>query len=90
VSNLLTWYIFRTSYNARSGVLPLFRYDTNVSNPSYQVKMTASSGSPNGEAKILAFTMAAGQQFTVSLSETLTASDALAGNLTMCVCWRRP
>jgi hypothetical protein len=55
VSNLLAWYIFRTSYNARSGILPLFRYDTNVSNPSYQVKMTASSGSPNGEAKILAF-----------------------------------
>jgi hypothetical protein len=79
ISNLLTWYIFRTSYNARSGVLPLFRYDTNVSNPSYQVKMTANSGSPNGEAKILAFTMAAGQQFTVSLTETLTASDALTG-----------
>jgi len=79
VSNLVTWYIFRTSYNARSGVLPLFRYDTGVSNPSYQVKMTAFGGSPNGEAKIMAFTMAAaGQQFTVSLSETLTASDVLA------------
>jgi hypothetical protein len=79
VGNLIGWYIFRTSYNARSGVLPLFRYDTGVTDPSYQVKMTANTGIPNGEAKILAFTMAAGQQFTVSLSETLTASDALTG-----------
>jgi uncharacterized protein with HEPN domain len=55
VGNLRIWYIFRTSYNARSGVLPLFRYDSGVTNPSYQVKMTASGGSPNGEAKILAF-----------------------------------
>jgi hypothetical protein len=57
VNNLLAWYIYRTSYNARSGVLPLFRYDTNVTNPSYQVKMTASGGAPNGEAKILAFVL---------------------------------
>jgi hypothetical protein len=78
VSNLLTWYILRNTYNARSGILPLFRYDTGVTNPSYQVKMTASSGSPNGEAKILAFVPKSGQTFTVSLTETLTASDALA------------
>ena len=57
VGNLVRWYMFRTSYNARSGILPLFRYDANVSNPSYQVKMTANSGSPNGEAKILAFSL---------------------------------
>jgi hypothetical protein len=79
VSNLVVWYIFSTSSNARSGVLPLFRYDTGVTNPSYQVKMKFLTQGGNCEAKILAFTMAAGQQFTVSLSETLTASDALAG-----------
>jgi hypothetical protein len=77
VSNLLTWYMYRNSVNARSGVLPLFRYDTGVTNPSYQIKMTANSGAPNGEAKILAFVPKSGQTFTVSLAETLTASDAL-------------
>jgi hypothetical protein len=71
VSNLLAWYIFRTSYNARSGVLPLFRYDPNVSNPSYQVKMTANSGSPNGEAKILAFSLFAGVDIKKVFGETL-------------------
>jgi hypothetical protein len=71
VSNLLTWYILSSTSQARSGILPLFRYDTNVSNPSYQVKMTASSGSPNGEAKILAFSLFAGVDIKKVFGETL-------------------
>jgi hypothetical protein len=78
VGNLLTWYIFRTTYNARSGVLPLFRYDTNVTNPSYQVKMTANSGSPNGEAKILAFSLTVIQYVNVSDSISFTEAVSTA------------
>jgi hypothetical protein len=78
ISNLVGWLIERTSYHGRSGVLPLFRLDTGVSNPSYQIKMTARAGGINGEAKMLAFVPKSGQTFTVSLTETLTASDALA------------
>ncbi|MEM4211426.1 MAG: hypothetical protein QXS72_09415, partial [Candidatus Caldarchaeum sp.] len=48
----------RTTYQGRSGILPLFRADTDVSSPSYQVKMTARASGLNGEAKILAFTLA--------------------------------
>jgi len=79
IGNLVGWHIRQTASHGRSGILPLFRLDTGVSNPSYQIKMTARAASINGEAKILAFTMPGGQQFTVNLSETLTASDTLAG-----------
>ena len=81
VGNLLTWYIFRFTYNARSGVLPLFRYDTGVTNPSYQVKMTASSGSPNGEAKILAFTTQAIVTVSVSDAGVGVESVDIAGSI---------
>jgi hypothetical protein len=40
--------------------------------------MTARANNLRGEAKILAFVPKSGQTFTVSLTETLTASDALA------------
>jgi hypothetical protein len=76
VGNRVRWYIFRTSHNARSGVLPLFRYDTGVTNPSYQVKMTANSGAPNGEAKILAFLVAApGLAIKRVMDETVRALE---------------
>jgi hypothetical protein len=79
VGNLLRWYIFRTGFNARSGVLPLFRYDIGVSNPSYQVKMTANSGAPNGEAKILAFLVAApGFAIKRVMDETVKALEGSA------------
>jgi hypothetical protein len=78
VSNLVRWYIYRNSYNARSGVLPLFRYDASVSNPSYQVKMTANSGSPNGEAKILAFSLGVVQYVNVSDSISFTEAVSTA------------
>jgi hypothetical protein len=78
LSNLLAWYIFRTSYNARSGVLPLFRYDTDVTNPSYQVKMTANSGTPNGEAKILAFKLQTGQITYINVSDSITLTEAIS------------
>ena len=87
VGNLVRWYIFRTSHNARSGVLPLFRYDTGVTNPSYQVKMTANSGTPNGEAKILAFSVVVPVLVAVTdigtgteaVSISITAADSAAG-----------
>ena len=55
ISNLIGWYLGQTTYQGRSGILPLFRLDTSVSNPSYQIKMTARASGLNGEAKILAF-----------------------------------
>ena len=77
VGNLVAWYIFRTAYNARSGVLPLFRYDTGVTNPSYQVKMTAAAaGVANGEAKILAFLVSVpGLAIKRVLDETVRALE---------------
>ncbi|MEM4185186.1 MAG: hypothetical protein QXE50_06000 [Nitrososphaerota archaeon] len=56
IANQRGWYIYRTSTQGRSGVYSLFRADTGVSNPSYQVKMTARASGINGEAKIVAFT----------------------------------
>jgi hypothetical protein len=78
VSNLLTWYIFRNSYNARSGILPLFRYDTGVTNPSYQVKMTAFGGTPNGEAKILAFKLQTSSITYINVSDSITFTEAVS------------
>jgi hypothetical protein len=75
VANQVAWYVVG---NIWPGTLPLFRFDTSVSNPSYQIKMTARAANLFGEAKILAFVPKSGQTFTVSLTETLTASDVLA------------
>jgi hypothetical protein len=75
IANEVDWYL---AGNTWPGILPLFRLDTAVSNPSYQIKMTARANNLRGEAKILAFVPKSGQTFTVSLTETLTASDALA------------
>ena len=54
-ANLVDWYLEQTGWHGRSGILPLFRYDTGVTNPSYQIKMTARANGINGEAKIVAF-----------------------------------
>lgn len=69
ISNQRGWLFEPTSYHGRSGIYALFRADTNVSNPSYQVKMTARASGINGEAKILAFTLAV----------IVTVSDSGAG-----------
>jgi hypothetical protein len=58
IGNLTRWFLERTTYHGRSGILPFFRIDTNVTNPSYQIKMTARGAGINGEAKILAFSLA--------------------------------
>ncbi|MEM3447293.1 MAG: hypothetical protein QXP38_00205, partial [Nitrososphaerota archaeon] len=55
VANQRGWFFRATSYSGRSGVYALFRVDSSVSNPSYQVKMTARASGINGEAKIVAF-----------------------------------
>ncbi|MEM4407427.1 MAG: hypothetical protein QXI19_01645 [Candidatus Caldarchaeum sp.] len=53
------------------------RVDSGVSSPSYQVKATAPSTGVYAEAKMLAFTLAAGQSFSYQLSETVSASDTV-------------
>ncbi|MEM1801406.1 MAG: hypothetical protein QXF58_06715, partial [Desulfurococcaceae archaeon] len=58
IANRREWYIAATGFHDRSGTYALFRVDVGVSNPSYQVKMTARAPRINGEAKILAFTIA--------------------------------
>jgi len=75
VSNQVGWAFTTSSNTNRSGVLPLFRYTTGVSNPSYQVKMTARAAGFNGEAKILAFTLATIEVVTVSVSDTLVFNE---------------
>jgi hypothetical protein len=73
ISNLVGWYLESTSAQGRSGILPLFRLDTLVSNPSYQIKMTARANGINGEAKILAFSL--GMAYSISLTESLGLLD---------------
>ncbi|MEM3689086.1 MAG: hypothetical protein QXW42_04155 [Thermofilum sp.] len=65
VANQRGWLLEQTSYSGRSGVYSLFRVDTGVFNPSYQVKMTARASGINGEAKILAFGFARWWHVTV-------------------------
>ena len=76
VGNRVRWYMFRSSTNARSGVLPLFRYDGDVTSPTYQVKMTAAaSGVANGKAQILTFTLTPGQSIKRIFGETVRAIE---------------
>jgi hypothetical protein len=75
ISNLVGWYLYRNSYAGRSGVLPMFRLDTDVTNPSYQIKMTARTSNINGEAKILAFSLM--MVVTVSVSDSGSGVDAV-------------
>ncbi|MEM0478335.1 MAG: hypothetical protein QXN77_08050 [Candidatus Caldarchaeum sp.] len=76
VANQRNWLLERTSYNGRSGVYGFFRADTDVSSPSYQVKMTARVSGINGEAKILAFTF--GVDIKKWLAETLQVQEGVA------------
>jgi len=77
ISNQVGWLLEQTGYHGRSGIISMFRFDTGVSNPSYQVKMTARASGINGEAKILAFIPMVGVQYTVELSETVSLSEYL-------------
>ena len=72
ISNLVGWRLEASASHGRSGNLPLFRFDTRVTNPSYQVKMTARANGINGEAKIVAF--------IVSFTVTIRYSVAPGGN----------
>jgi hypothetical protein len=71
IGNLTSRHLESTIHHGRSAVLPLLRLDTNVSNPSYQIKMTARSSGFNGEAKILAFSLTAGIDIKKVFGETL-------------------
>jgi hypothetical protein len=77
ISNLVGWIFEATSGQGRSGILPLFRLDTNVTNPSYQIKMTARASGLNGEAKILAFTIS----ITVSVSDSGSGVELITVNV---------
>jgi hypothetical protein len=77
ISNLVGWYLESTSAQGRSGILPLFRLDTRVSNPSYQIKMTARANGINGEAKILAFTIS----IIVSVSDLGSGVELITVNV---------
>jgi len=81
ISNLVNWYFEDTSSHGRSGILPLFRLDTGVSNPSYQIKMTARVSGINGEAKILAFTLIT----IVSVSDSGSGVELVEVNVTTVV-----
>ena len=72
ISNQTSWFIYNTGTHARSGVLSMFRFDSNLYNPSYQVKMTAAASGLNGEAKILVFKL----PYTRIMSETVSMTDA--------------
>jgi uncharacterized protein with HEPN domain len=69
IGNLVRWYVNPRNTASDSGILPLFRFDIGVSNPSYQIKMTATQSGINGEAKILAFVL--GSVVKKVFSETL-------------------
>jgi len=85
ISNLVGWYLESSSSHGRSGILPLFRLDSGVSNPSYQIKMTARASGINGEAKILAFTLITlvgvsdSGSGAESITVTATVSDSGSG-----------
>ncbi|MEM4458340.1 MAG: hypothetical protein QXN23_05940 [Candidatus Caldarchaeum sp.] len=74
VSNKREWLM--ELYSGRgSGIYPLFRADTDVSSPSYQVKMTARASGLNGEAKILVFSLV-GLDIKKVFGEVLDLLDA--------------
>jgi hypothetical protein len=81
ISNLVGWYLGASSGPDRSGVMPLFRLDSGVSNPSYQVKMTARASNINGEAKILAFILG----IIVSVSDFGSGAEVIMVNVTAAV-----
>jgi hypothetical protein len=68
IANQVSWHVVS---NIWPGTLPLFRIDTNVANPSYQIKMTARVTNLSGEAKILAFSLFAGVAIKKVFGETL-------------------
>ncbi|MEM0381413.1 MAG: hypothetical protein QW580_01930 [Nitrososphaerota archaeon] len=83
VANQRVWAIQRTSYSGRSGTYALFRADDGVSNPSYQIKMTAAAASQNGEAKILAFVVSAVQTYVRNIAETVVIYDSVSRTAVM-------
>jgi hypothetical protein len=81
IGNLVSLYLGGTSAGDRSGITPLFRVDSDVSNPSYQVKMTAEASGINGEAKILAFALVVVSYVTVSDSAAFTDAAAVSSSV---------
>jgi len=71
IGNLTSWYLEATTFHGRSAVLPLLRLDSGVSNPSYQIKMTARTNGINGETKILAFVLFTGLAIKRVFGETV-------------------
>ena len=71
IANLVDWYFSDVAF---AGYLPMFRFDTSVTNPSYQVKMTARVTGLSGEAKIVAFSTVLVEEKTVT--DSISLSDA--------------
>jgi len=80
ISNLVCWYLEPSSYSGRSGIMPLFRVDTDVTNPSYQIKMTARASGINGEAKIVVFIVRLQVMAKYSLA---SGGNPVSGSITM-------
>ena len=83
IDNKVGWIIYNNSNYARSGILTLLRFDTEATNPSYQIKMTARKPSVNGEAKIVAFTMAVIEVKTITDSGTGVESVTVFANISV-------
>jgi hypothetical protein len=79
IPNLTALYLDQAANGGRSCVLPLFRLDAGVANPSYQIKMTARASGLNGEAKILAFNLVV----TVTVSDGGVGVDAVVVNASL-------
>ncbi|MEM4167706.1 MAG: hypothetical protein QXW98_04625 [Candidatus Caldarchaeum sp.] len=80
VANQRGWILEYTGWHSRTGVYALFRADTGVSNPSYQVKMTARADGINGEAKILAFVITTPTTI-ISISDSGVGMEAVNVNV---------
>jgi hypothetical protein len=81
VANQVGWYTQTSGDIGRGGTLCLFRLDSSVSNPSYQIKMTARLSGLNGEAKILAFVITVVSYVTVSDSAAFTDAAAVSSSV---------
>jgi hypothetical protein len=78
IANQVSWVLqasTATLNSLKSGGLLMVRLDTNVTNPSYQIKMTARASGINGEAKILAFVLSTGLAIKRAFGETVRETE---------------
>jgi len=83
IANQVDWWLWHNGNWVRAGIASFFRFDTNVTNPSYQIKMTARANGINGEAKIVAFTVAVIEVKTITDSGTGVESVTVFANISV-------